>query len=139
MKKTSPKRERFLNNFIYSGVDDESNELYDFVGIVCDGVTGAGGADGDIAGGNDFLFACITVYSGALDYVEQLGVLLMDMVADTAAGVKGDLAEETALFVKFCCVAEIGDLYGAVAFAHFFAVFYLAFFCFSDHDADLLM
>ena len=125
--------------FINSGVDDESNELYDLIGVVCDGVAGAGGADGDIACGDYLLFACITVNSGALDYIEQLGVLLMDMVTDAAAGVKGDLAEQTALVVKLCCVAEIGNLDGAVALAHFLAVFYFAFFCFSDHGADLLI
>ena len=124
--------------YIKSGVDDESDKLNNLVGIVCNGVTGAGGADGDIAGGDDLFFACITVDSGALDYVEQLGILLVDMVADAAAGVKGDLAEEAALVVEFFCVAEIGDLDGAVTFAHFLAVFYFAFFCFSDHGADLL-
>ena len=139
INKASPLWRGFETDLYYSGVDDESDELYNFVRIVCDGVAGAGGADGDIASGDDLFFACITVYSGALDYVEQLGVLLVDVVADAAAGVKGDLAEEAALFVKLCCVAEIGDLDSAVAFAHFFAVFYLAFFCFSDHDADLLM
>ena len=122
-----------------SGVDDESDKLNDFIGVVCNGVAGAGGADGNIAGGDDLFFACIAVNSSALDYLEQLGVLLMDMVADAAAGVKGDFAEETALIVKLCCVAEIGDLDGAVAFAHFLAVFYFAFFCFSDHGADLLL
>ena len=129
----------FFMFYLFSGVDDESNELYNLVRVVCDGVTGTGGADGDIAGGDDLLFACITVYSGALDYVEQLGVLLVYMVADAAAGVKSDLTEETALIVELFCVAEIGDLDSAVAFAHFLAVFYFAFFCFSDHGADLLM
>lgn len=136
-KKAAPNRCSF--NLYLSGIDDESDKLNNFVGVICDGVAGAGGADGNITSGDDLFFACITVYSGALDYVEQLGVLLVYMVADAAAGVKGDLAEETALVVKLCCVAEIGDLDGAVAFAHFLAVLYFAFFCFSDHGADLLL
>ena len=121
-----------------SGVDDEGADLGILLAVVGDCVAGACGAEHHIAGADGVLHTVVVVEDLALHEVEQLAVGFVDMVADAAAGLEGDVGEETALVVELCGGCEVGDLNRAVSATHLFPVFFLTICCFSDHADDLL-
>ena len=64
----------------------------------------------------------------------------MNMEPDAAAGLQGDLGEQTAfaaeLGIRF---DETGQLYGPFSVPHMLAVFCFAFVCSSDHSSFFLL
>ena len=81
-------------------VNDHGRQFNDFVSLVGDAVALAGGTDRHIAGCNCADHAVVIVLSSSLDDIKQLRILVVQMIADAAAGIQSDLGKKSAFFIE---------------------------------------
>ena len=98
-------------NPVSLSVDNDSADFCGFLAVVGDCVAGTHGADHHIAGAEGALYTVVVINDFALHQIEQLAVCLMYMIADAAAGLQGDIGEQTAFVVQLVGGGKAGEFY----------------------------
>ena len=122
-----------------SGVRNYRNEADNFRAFVGNAVAVTGGTECDVTGNDGLHNTVIVILCSAFQNIENLGIALMHMISDAAAGVQGKLRKQSALSVELFRIRnKVAHLHGSLAAFHLLIIIYLAFFLVSDHSNELL-